>query len=89
MKVGGEFAFTTQDLDSRAFEHGVFQFTTDAPFNADDPATWPTLFSQQKPSTRDLSLKGAGEHSFRTTGESAAGCTSTRASATTSISTFA
>jgi len=61
VKAGAEFAFTTQDLDSRAFEYGVFQFTTDAQFRADDSRTWPTLFSQQAPTvvtyrSRELGL---------------------------------
>ena len=29
LKFGGEFAFTTQDIDAHVFEFGVFRFTTD------------------------------------------------------------
>ena len=49
LKLGGEFAFSTQDLDAHVFEHGVFRFSTDAPFDPDVASTWPTSFEQQKP----------------------------------------
>jgi hypothetical protein len=49
-KFGGEFTFGTQDNDSHVFEYGLFEFSTDALFDANTRTTWPTTFSQQKPS---------------------------------------
>jgi hypothetical protein len=49
VKLGGEFSFATQDLDSHGFEHGVFRFTTDLPFNPVLSSTWPISFEQQNP----------------------------------------
>ena len=49
-KVGGEITLGTQDNDSHVFEYGLFEFPTDAPFDRANRATWPTAFSQQKPS---------------------------------------
>lgn len=48
-KVGGEFGFSTNDLDSHGLENGIFDFVTDTPFDANDARTWPTIFRQQKP----------------------------------------
>jgi hypothetical protein len=61
LKLGGELALTTQDLDSHGFEHGVFRFTTDAPFNPNVASTWPISFEQQNPTlftyrSRELAL---------------------------------
>jgi hypothetical protein len=49
LKVGGEFAFTDQDIDAHVFEFGVFRFNTDSPFDAANSSTWPTSFEQQTP----------------------------------------
>ena len=49
LKVGGEFAFTGQDIDAHVFEFGVFRFDTDSRFDAADSSTWPTSFEQQTP----------------------------------------
>jgi hypothetical protein len=49
LKLGGEFAFSTQDLDAHVFEHGVFRFSTDALFDPEVASSWPTSFEQQKP----------------------------------------
>jgi hypothetical protein len=49
-KFGGEFAFASQALQSHIFEHGVFEFQTDAEFDPNDQRTWPISFRQQKPS---------------------------------------
>jgi hypothetical protein len=61
LKLGGELAFSSQDLDAHVFEYGVFRFSTDAPFDPDAASTWPTSFEQQKPTvfsyrTRELAL---------------------------------
>jgi hypothetical protein len=50
LKFGGEFTFGVQDNDSHVFEYGLFEFSTDATFDSNARATWPTAFSQQKPS---------------------------------------
>ena len=49
LKVGGEFGFSSNDLDSHGLENGIFDFVTDTEFNANNAATWPTIFRQQKP----------------------------------------
>ena len=50
LKFGGEFTVGVQDNDSHVFEYGLFEFSTDAPFDANSRTTWPTAFSQQHPS---------------------------------------
>lgn len=49
IKLGAEFGFSTNDLDSRGLEYGVFDFQTDVPFDATSASTWPTAFRQQQP----------------------------------------
>jgi outer membrane receptor protein involved in Fe transport len=49
IKFGGSFATADTSFDSHVFEHGQFTFTTDAPFNRNDPATWPIYFTIANP----------------------------------------
>lgn len=49
IKFGGEIAFATTGFEAHFNEHGGFTFTTDAPFDRNDPATWPFSFIIQKP----------------------------------------
>lgn len=61
VKLGGEFTFATQDNDSHVLEYGLFEFQTDAPFDANNRSTWPTAFNQQKPTvvtyrSREMSI---------------------------------
>ena len=60
VKLGGEFAFATHDLDAHVFEHGVFDFPTDAPFDANNAGTWPIAFRQQKPTVVTYRSKEIG-----------------------------
>jgi len=48
-KVGGDFTFAHHTSELHFFEHGAFEFNTDAPFNPADPKTWPTAFTLQRP----------------------------------------
>lgn len=48
-KFGGEVTFGDHDFEAHFFEKGVFTFTTDAAFDANDPRTYPISFVQQKP----------------------------------------
>ena len=50
VKLGGEISFGTNELDAHFFEDGFFIFRSDAPFDPDVQATWPTSFQQQPPS---------------------------------------
>ncbi len=49
IKTGGEVTFASSNFEAHFTEHGSFNFTTDAPFNVDDPRTWPQSFTQQTP----------------------------------------
>jgi len=45
IKFGGNFADASTSFDSHVFENGQFTFTTDAPFNRNDPSTYPAYFT--------------------------------------------
>ncbi len=49
LKFGGDFEFAHHEYDAHFFQAGFFQFTTDAPFNANDSKTWPISFTMQTP----------------------------------------
>jgi hypothetical protein len=51
-KVGGDFVVGRYNFEAHFNESGRFSFNTDAPFNANDPATWPFSFTQQEPGDR-------------------------------------
>jgi hypothetical protein len=48
LKVGGEFIWADQRFDAHHYENGNFIFNTDAPFDANNPATWPLSFEQRQ-----------------------------------------
>jgi len=49
VKFGGTLTLAHSTNESHFYEHGQFTFTTDAPFNAGVPATWPVALSLQEP----------------------------------------
>lgn len=49
LKFGGEFTWTNSGFEAHHFENGNFIFNTDAPFNGNNPATWPFSFEQRLP----------------------------------------
>lgn len=57
LKAGGELALAAHDFDSRVFEYGVFQFTTNRAFDPNTPSTWPLTFSQQAPTVSSYSSR--------------------------------
>jgi hypothetical protein len=57
LKFGGDLAFLNADFDSHRLEHGQFTFTTDAPFNENDPTTWPFSLAIQAPGVRNYKTK--------------------------------
>ena len=48
IKLGAEVGFSTNEFDSRGLSNGVFDFQTDAEFDANNASTWPLAFRQQK-----------------------------------------
>jgi hypothetical protein len=51
-KAGGDFVIGRYNFEAHFNERGRFTFNTDAPFNPNDPATWPFSFTQQDPGDR-------------------------------------
>lgn len=49
LKIGGDFTWGTHDFEAHFNEHGRYTFTTDAPFDRNNPATWPFQFVIQQP----------------------------------------
>src|SRR4051812_36765292 len=49
VKIGGEVTFASSSFEAHFTEHGSFSFTTDTPFNVNDPRTWPQSFTMQTP----------------------------------------
>jgi hypothetical protein len=47
LKFGGDYTYARHAYDAHFYESGYWQFTTDAPFNPNNPATWPFAFVQQ------------------------------------------
>jgi Carboxypeptidase regulatory-like domain/TonB dependent receptor-like, beta-barrel len=52
VKVGGDFRIGRYNFEAHFNEHGRFTFNTDAPFDANNSATWPFSFAMQKPGDR-------------------------------------
>jgi len=52
LKFGADLAFASTQFESHFNEHGGFNFTTDAPFNSSNPATWPISFVMGQPGLR-------------------------------------
>ena len=57
MKFGADVAFPTTQFESHFNEHGGFTFTTDAPFDASNRATWPISFIIGQPGLRTYKSK--------------------------------
>jgi hypothetical protein len=57
LKLGGEAAFSTNELDAHFFEDGFFVFRSDVPFDPNTPATFPTSFQQQPPNVQSYSAR--------------------------------
>ena len=49
LKMGGQFSWGSDGVDGHFGENGQFTFTSDAFFDANNPATWPFSFSQRLP----------------------------------------
>ncbi|MFN8061464.1 MAG: TonB-dependent receptor [Vicinamibacterales bacterium] len=49
IKIGGELTMASSNFEAHFTEHGQFIFTTDAPFDANNSATWPQSFVMQTP----------------------------------------
>lgn len=47
LKFGGDYTYAKHQYEAHFYESGYWQFTTDAPFDAANPATWPFAFVQQ------------------------------------------
>ena len=45
LNIGGEWAYSHNGFDSHQLEHGQWTFITDAPFNRNDPSTYPFQFT--------------------------------------------
>ena len=44
LKFGGELTYTDTGFEAHHYEHGGWVFNTDAPFDANNPTTWPFSF---------------------------------------------
>jgi outer membrane receptor protein involved in Fe transport len=60
IKVGGAFTIAHSTNESHFYEHGQFTFTTDTPFDANTPATWPVSLSLQEPGKYKYNSKQIG-----------------------------
>ena len=60
VKFGGEASIGIQDNDSHVLEYGLWEFQTDAPFDANNRGTWPIAFSQQKATVVSYRSREAG-----------------------------
>ncbi|MGH9384975.1 MAG: TonB-dependent receptor [Vicinamibacterales bacterium] len=49
LKVGGDYTYGVFPFEAHFNEKGVFQFTTDAPFNPNNSSTWPISLTIQTP----------------------------------------
>lgn len=49
IKIGGDFTTGRYEFEAHFNENGLFSFTTDAPFDRNNSATWPFSFTQRKP----------------------------------------
>lgn len=60
LKFGGSLALASTGFEAHFDEHGTWTFTTDAPFNADDPRTWPFSLRIGLPGFREYDSKQIG-----------------------------
>ena len=58
-KFGGDFEYGHHEYDAHFFQAGYFQFTTDLPFNANIPSTYPISFTMQTPGHWTFNAKSA------------------------------
>jgi Carboxypeptidase regulatory-like domain len=49
IKFGGSITHALSNYQAHYYQHGEFDFATDAPFNVNDPSTYPYAFIQQTP----------------------------------------
>ena len=49
IKFGGDLTKAYSTYGAHYYEHGTFSFTTDLPFDINNPATWPISFVQETP----------------------------------------
>lgn len=49
MKFGGSLGIAATSFDAHVFEHGLFTFITDDPFDSNNPATWPVFLNIANP----------------------------------------
>jgi hypothetical protein len=49
LKFGGAFTHSLSNYQAHYYERGEFDFSTDRPFNINDPSTYPYAFIQQTP----------------------------------------
>jgi hypothetical protein len=47
LKFGGDYTYAMHGYEAHFFESGAWQFSTDAPFDRNNSATWPINFVQQ------------------------------------------
>jgi hypothetical protein len=47
LKFGGDYTYARHEYEAHFYESGYWQFSTDAPFDANNRATWPFAFVQQ------------------------------------------
>jgi hypothetical protein len=49
LKFGGALGIAATSFDAHVFEHGLFTFITDAPFDPNDSTTWPVFLNIANP----------------------------------------
>ena len=47
LKFGGDYTYARHEYEAHFYESGYWQFASDAPFDRNNPATWPFAFVQQ------------------------------------------
>lgn len=60
LKFGGSLSLASTGFDAHFDENGTWTFATDAPFNADDPRTWPFSLRIGAPGFREYDSKQIG-----------------------------
>jgi hypothetical protein len=68
LKFGGDLAIANTNFDSHVYENGLFTFTTDAPFDANNPATYPISLQIANPgffSYKSKQIAGFAEDTWR------------------------
>lgn len=53
LKFGADYTYAKHSYEAHFYESGSWDFTTDAPFDRANQATWPIAFVQQTPGTYD------------------------------------